>query len=97
MIEKTLSFRELKLKEMSINSRELEKIFSDLEKINFFSEEDGKKDKHCKKVFSILRKEPNYGNPLNGEEYIMEEYLENGKLIKAKIYNFDLNVCSTCS
>lgn len=100
MIEKILNLEELKLNDTnfnSINNKELKKIIEDLEKIGFFSEEIGKISIYCQKVFNILRKIPDPTDNLNGQTYIGEDYSENGKQIKAKIYDFDLKITSTCS
>lgn len=97
MIEKTINLEEIRLGEMSLNNKELKKIYNDLKKIGFFSEEIGKIETYCKKEFSILRKTPDNTDKLNGQNYIREDYIENGKPIRAKIYNFDLKISSTCS
>jgi hypothetical protein len=97
MIEKILNLGELKLNNLDFNNEEFKKIVKDLDKIGFFSEEIGKIETYCKKEFSILRKTPNPSDKLNGQDYIREDYFENGRIIKAKIYDFNLNVTSTCS
>ncbi len=97
MIEKTINLEELRLMKISFSNKEFKKIVEDLEKIGFFSEEIGKIQTYCQKKFSILRKTPDSTDKLNGQNYIKEDYLENGKPIHAKIYDFDLKVISTCS
>jgi len=97
MIEKTINLEELRMGETIFSNKEVKKIVEDLKKIGFFSEEIGKIETFCQKKFSILRKTPNPTDRLNGQEYIKEDYFENGKPIRAKIYNFDLKISSTCS
>ncbi len=95
MIEKMLSFEELK--NINLNGQELKKIYENLEQIGFFSNEEGDENKYCRKIFSILRKTPDNKDNLNGQDYIKEEYFENGKAIKGKVYNFNLKMISSCS
>lgn len=99
MIEKILNLEELKLKEViNWKNKDFQKIYADLEKIGFFSDENEEKSNlYCQKIFTILQKEPNPSDDLNGRNYILEEFLEDGKYIKGKVYNFDLKVISTCS
>jgi hypothetical protein len=97
MIENIVSFEELKIKDIKFKSEELNGIVEDLEKIGFFSKDVDLKDEICQKVFRILRKTPDNADNLNGQNYIREDYIKNGKLISAKIYDFDLHVSSTCS
>ena len=97
MIEKILSFEELNINEINLRNTELKKIFEDLKKIGFFSEEKGKEGTSCMKIYNILRKYPEVSDKLNGGNYIREDYLENGKAIHSKVYGFNLDVLSTCS
>jgi hypothetical protein len=97
MIEKIVSFEELKIRDIKFRSEELNGIVEDLKKVGFFSEDIGKTGICCEKVFNILRKTPDNSGKINGQDYIREDYFEDGKFIKAKIYDFDLHVSSTCS
>ena len=98
MIEKILNLEELKLKETTNwKSKELQKVYDDLTKIGFFSDKDEEKsDLYCKKIFTILKREPKNNGSINDRSYIREDFVENEKYIKSKIYNFDLEIISTC-
>lgn len=97
MVNKKLSLENLKINEIVFSKEQFKKIIRDLEKIGFFDEEESKGDKYCEKIFSILRKSPDYKNEIGGYNYIREDYLENEKFIKSKIYDFNLRIISTCS
>jgi hypothetical protein len=98
MIEKILNLEELKLKEISnLRNKDFQKIYENLKKIGFFSDKNEEKsDLYCQKVFTILRREPNPNDGVNGQSYIRESFIENNKYIKSKIYDFDLKIISTC-
>jgi hypothetical protein len=95
MIEKLVCFEELKLEDMSFNGKELNKMIKDLEMVGFFSED--KTHKNCQKIFTILKKVPNNLDKFKGQQYIREDYIENNKYVKAKIYDFNLKVIQDCS
>ena len=91
MIEKILNLGTLK--ELKFKNKEFKKISGDLEQIGFFSDE----EEEYNKVFTILRRSPEEKNKFNGQYYIRVDCLESEKIIKSKIYDFNLRVTSTCS
>ena len=91
MIEKILNLGTLK--ELKFNNKEFKKINCDLEQIGFFSDE----EEEYNEVFTILRRSPEEKDKLNGQYYILVDCFEGKKIIKSKIYDFNLKVTSTCS
>lgn len=91
MVEKIISLEKLSLgdiKRLCIN-RNFQKLYSDLDKIGFFSEEPQEEKLNYKKVYTILKTEPDFPYQELGE-YICEELFKGKRFVSGKVYNFYL-------
>jgi len=97
MVEKILNLKSIE----GLTNREFTQLENVLKKINFFSEQSEKvhpKDKHIKREYKILNKYPNEKDRINGQNYILEEWInEKEKIVYAKTYNFNGKIISECS
>jgi len=98
MIEKILNLNNIE----KLKNKVLEKLYQDLQGIGFFSEATGKDCSpqyyHDKQTFTCLKQAPNPEDGINEQNYIREEWVnKNGRVVYARIYDFDLKIISTCS
>jgi len=97
LIQKILDLRNLKISQVELmENKFLEKLYKDLESINFFTDGERPSFEYDTEVFHILKLAPNPEDKFDGNNYIKKDYLKQEKLIQSKIYNFSLRVCSTC-
>ena len=77
-----------------LSNDELDKLYGDLKKVNFFSKEES--DFCDKKVLKILKRNPNLDDGINGQDYLLETLFKDGNPVSARIYDFNLKIRSTC-
>ncbi len=70
MLENILNLGDLKLNEVkNFRNKDFNKIYEDLVKVGFYSEEIDPLNPDAKKVFTILRLNPDYNDKINGRNY----------------------------
>jgi len=89
MVEKRLDLGEF----TSLSKSNVRNLINILLKNDFFS----KPEEGYEEVYTLLRIAPNEDDPLNGRNYIRHDYFKGERVEKARIYDFDGDVISSCS